>query len=117
MTEKTKRWRSIGGVFWELAKWGLVVYLLLPVRSPLPGKRDVIQVMLGILLFIIFAGKLLYDTIILSILRQKRDSVKKDIITVIGMVVVVALVVGLLLVTAGFLLMYMFQNMNNIEAE
>ena len=89
----------------ELGKWVLVLWLLWPIRSAAasPGPVDFIRVAAGILLFIIFAGKLFYDTIIMGILRQRRTTVKQDIISFVGIILVMSLVVGFLLLFVGYL--------------
>lgn|GEM_PF-707574 len=99
--KKGDGWRS---VLWEVGRWGLVIVLLLPLRQAEPGPIDAYRVALGILLFVIFGGKLLYDIMIADILERRRQSAAKDVVTLVGMVIVVTLVVGLLMVFSGFLL-------------
>ena len=94
----------------EIAKWVLVLWLLWPLRHATSGPVDFTRVLLGILLFIIFAGKVFYDTIIMGILRQRRTSAKQDLITLIGMVAGISLVVGLLVVFVGFAIVELYRS-------
>ena len=93
----------------EIIRWAFVIWLLLPIRQASSGPVNFTRVAVGILLFIIFAGKLFYDTVIMGILHRRRTSMKQDILTLIGMVLVLSLVVGLLLLFAGFLLVELFK--------
>ncbi|MCK5146846.1 hypothetical protein KAR48_08825 [bacterium] len=99
-------WKS---TVFEIAKWVLTIALLLPLRNANVGPIDVWRVALGILCFVIFGGKLLYDIIIADILQRKRQSAAKDAITLIGMVLVATLVVGMLLVFSGWLFIKLVQ--------
>ena len=101
----------------EIAKWALVIWLLWPLRSALGGSVNFTRVVVGIVLFIIFAGKVFYDTVIMGVIRQRRTSVKQDILTLIGIVSVVSLVVGLMLVLVGFMIVELIQTANQPEEE
>lgn len=96
----------------EIGKWVLVLWLLWPVRHAINGPVDFSRVVLGILLFVIFAGKLFYDTIIMDILKQRRTSVKQDVLSMIGIVLVLSLVVGLLLFFVGFVIIELYRSSN-----
>jgi hypothetical protein len=101
----------------EVGKWILVLWLLWPLRHATSGPVDFTRVLLGILLFIVFAGKVFYDTIIMGILRQRRTSVKQDVITLIGMVAGISLVVGLLIVFVGYAIVQLYQSSNRPQDE
>ena len=101
----------------EIAKWVLVLWLLWPLRHATSGPVDFTRVLLGILLFIIFAGKVFYDTIIMGILRQRRTSAKQDLITLIGMVAGISLVVGLLVVFVGFAIVELYRSGSHPQDE
>ena len=86
----------------EVAKWALVLWLLWPIRQHAGGSTAFTRVVIGVVLFIIFAGKLFYDTVIMGMIQQRRTSVKQDVVTLIGMTLVAAVLVGLLLFFLGF---------------
>ncbi|MBN2104967.1 hypothetical protein JW835_13080 [bacterium] len=91
----------------EIFKWGLVLFLLWPMTTIQRGQFNLVRVLAGIVLFVIFAGKLLYDYIILDLKRSHDVSGKKDIFTFLGVVLGAALLVGLVLfVFALFIIMY-----------
>lgn len=96
------RTKKILSHVWEIGKWALVIWLLLPMRKSLSEQTDFTRVALGILLFVIFAGKLLYDTIIESFIRRGQRSGLKDLITMVGIVVFISLIVGLVIFFVGF---------------
>lgn len=93
----------------EIAKWVLVLWLLWPLRHASSGPVDFIRVSLGILLFILFAGKLFYDTVIMSIVRRKRTSAKQDFFSLLGIILGLSVVVGLLLLFIGYVLLEVYQ--------
>ena len=87
---------------WEVVKWLAVFYLLWPLQN-LTTQQPVSlsRVMLGILLFIIFSGKILYDTIIDRVKEQRESRGVSELLTLLGIVILVALVVGIFLVLIG----------------
>ncbi|MBD3376087.1 hypothetical protein GF406_13710 [candidate division KSB1 bacterium] len=87
---------------WEIVKWLAVFYLLWPLQN-LTTQQPVSlpRVMLGILLFIIFSGKILYDTIIDRVKEQREGRGVSELLTLLGIVILVALVVGIFLVLIG----------------
>ncbi len=93
----------------EIVKWGLVIWLLWPMRNAMSGPMEMGRVVLGVVLFIIFAGKLLYDTVIMGIVRQKRYSARQDFFSMIGIVLVLAVIVGLLIFFVGYVLVEIFR--------
>ncbi|HOT98140.1 MAG TPA: hypothetical protein PLG50_02405 [bacterium] len=102
-------WIKIGPWLLELAKWGAVIYLLLPLRNAGEEAVDFSRVVLGILLFILFSGKMFYDAILDQYKRRKATSAGGEIIAMIGMVVVMAIVVGLVVVSIGLTVFYYLQ--------
>ena len=98
---RKKEWRN---TLLEVGKWALIIWLIWPLREASSGPIMFGRVALGILLFVIFAGKLFYDTVIHDIIRQKRTTAKQDVVTLIGMVVGVAVIVGLVIAFVGFLI-------------
>jgi hypothetical protein len=101
------------GTALEIGKWLLILWLLLPIRDATSGPVDFTRVLLGILLFIIFAGKMLYDTIIMGVLKQRRASAKQDFFALIGIVAGLSLLVGLLLVLVGFAIIQLYKSSNS----
>lgn len=114
--EGAERRRAIlkdwGSTVLEIGKWLLILWLLWPIRNATVGPIDFTRVLLGILLFIIFAGKLLYDTIIMGVLKQRRTSAKQDFFALLGIVAGLSLVVGLMLVLVGFAIVQLVQASN-----
>ena len=99
-----------GRTLLAIAQWIFVLWLLWPLRNPSTSPIHFARVVLGVLLFIVFGGKLFYDSVIAGILRQRRTSAKQDIVTLIGIVIVLGLVVGLLILFVGFVLVEFFRS-------
>jgi hypothetical protein len=93
----------------EVAKWLIVIWLLWPIRHANRTPVDITRVVLGVLLFVIFTGKLFYDTVIMGILRHRRDSAKRDFVTLIGITLILSLVVGLLMLFVGYFMVELFR--------
>jgi len=100
----------------EIGKWALVLWLLLPLRQASAGPILFGRVALGILLFIIFTGKMFYDTIIEGYFRQRRMSARQDLLSLVGIVLVVGLVVGLVIFLVGFMMLEFFEMMRQRES-
>jgi predicted membrane-bound spermidine synthase len=107
-TESEIRKRSVRkqrlGLLYEGLRWALVIWLLWPLLGLARGSISVGRVVLGIALFVIFSGKLFYDTMISEFIRQKRPSLKQDMIGILGMILGVLLIVGFVVVMVGLLL-------------
>lgn len=95
----------------EIGKWGMILWLLSPLRQASAGPILFGRVALGILLFIIFAGKLFYDAVLEGYLRKRRTSAREDLLSLVGIVLVVALVVGLVIFLVGFMMLEFFEMM------
>lgn len=96
-----KEWGSVAG---EIFKWICVLWLLFPIAQFKDGGIQFARILLGILLFIIFAGKTFYDTIIMGMIKGRRQSLKRDILMLIGISLVAALIVGAVVMMVGFLI-------------
>ena len=107
--EKNIKFKSWKATILEILKWALVLWLLLPLRHTTGGSIAFWRVVLGILLFIILAGKLFYDTIITEFVKQRRTSVKQDIVTLIGLVLVIILILGFFVFFMGFVIVELMQ--------
>ncbi|MFH1941201.1 MAG: hypothetical protein ABIL68_03775 [bacterium] len=115
-TVRTKRlMKDWGRTAFEILKWAVVLWLLWPMKDASSGPVNFTRIVAGILLFVIFAGKLFYDTVIMGIIRQRRTSVKQDIVNLLGIVMGVGIVVGLLIFFVGFILVELFRSMNRRE--
>ena len=64
-SRKRKAWLE---TILEIIKWGFVLYLLWPMVTLTKGQFALVRVLVGIVLFVIFAGKLLYDYLITDIM-------------------------------------------------
>ncbi|MCG8605984.1 hypothetical protein MJD09_13455 [bacterium] len=94
----------------EVAKWGLVIWLLLPIKDALHGTVAFGRVAAGTILFVIFAGKLLYDVVLFPRQHKTESKAGKDVLSMIGIVIVIALMVCLLVL---FIAMYVLKAMNS----
>jgi Na+/proline symporter len=90
-------WRAIVGV----AQWAIVLYLLWPLRGRVQGMGHFARVALGIFLFVVFSGKLLYDQVIAR--RQSADP-REQAVHLAGMALGLVLIVGVVVLLIGILL-------------
>ncbi len=103
--KRNARWKEFGGTVLQILKWALVLWCLWPLARFSEGSIQFARVLLGILLFILFSGKLLYDTVIMDYVRQRRTTLKQDIAQFLGMLLAVGLIVGLvLMMIAAFII-------------
>ncbi len=96
----------------EGGKWALVIWLLWPLQGAASGPINFTRVVLGILLFILFSGKLFYDTVVMGMIRQRRTTVRQDLMSLIGMVAGIAVVVGLAVMLVGLMMVQLFSQLS-----
>jgi hypothetical protein len=92
------------GTALEILKWAFVVWLIWPIVELGRQRMSVARVVAGICLFVVFAGKLFYDTLITEFVRQRRTTAKQDLMALLGMVAAIFLLVGLVIVLVGLLI-------------
>ena len=88
----------------EILKWLFVAWLLWPIVGLGKSTMSVGRVVFGICMFVVFAGKLFYDTLITEFVRQRRTTVKQDLLMLLGMIMAVLLLVGFVVFTLGLLI-------------
>jgi len=98
-------WSKIKPFVWEVSKWGLLIWLLSPIAWMHEKPVSFPRIMLGIMLFVVLSGKMLYDIMVSHRYRPVERSHAADLLATVAMVTVVALVVGLFVVTIGYLLL------------
>ncbi len=97
--------RGWAGTAVEILKWAVVVWLLWPIVELGRQRLSVTRVVAGICLFVVFAGKLFYDTLIMEFVRQRRTTAKQDLVALLGMIGAVLLLAGLVVVMTGLLIL------------
>ena len=92
------------GTVLEILKWAFVVWLLWPIVELGRQRMSVARVVAGICLFVVFAGKLFYDTLITEFVRQRRTTAKQDLMALLGMIAAVVLLAGLVIGMVGLMI-------------
>jgi predicted ABC-type exoprotein transport system permease subunit len=85
----------------EIAKWLLVVWLLYPLRQRMHLPVDFARSALGILLFVIFAGKTLYDNLIWKQLTGASRDSARDLLSMVAIVFIIGLLVAATILFIG----------------
>ncbi len=110
--------RPVLVTIWEALKWLTVFYLLWPLQNlTTQAPVSLPRVMLGILLFIIFSGKILYDTIIDRVKEQRDSKGVSELLTLLGIVILMALVVGIFLVLIGLTVFAVMQQQSTPQQQ
>jgi len=97
-------WKTLLSWLIEICKWGVVIWLLLPLRDVSSGRVDFTRIVLGILLFILFSGKMFYDAIIDGYKKKKVQSAGAEIFSTLVTVIIMALMVAFVVSSIGLLL-------------
>jgi hypothetical protein len=92
------------GTALEILKWAFVVWLLWPIVELGRQRMSVARVVAGICLFVVFSGKLFYDTLITEFVRQRRTTAKQDLMALLGMIAAVVLLAGLVIGMVGLMI-------------
>jgi hypothetical protein len=101
--------KKIALYVWEAGKWIVVIWLLWPLQHTLSGKMDFSRIVLGILLFVIFAGKLFYDSIMRGY-HSDEGKGWKDLLAILGMVGAMVLLIAAVVAIFGILLFNSMQS-------
>jgi len=107
---KTGAWKS---VLPEILKWLLVLYLLWPLVRFREGGFPLLRLLLGILLFILFSGKLFYDIFFADVVRQRRPTLKQDLLTFAGIVLALLLLIGAVVAMVAAMLVAWQKSLNS----
>mgnify|MGYP006307720431 CR=1 FL=1 len=101
---------KIKAVFAEILKWGIVIFGLWPVMfSDLPRRSDLPLVLLGVVALVIIIGKMFYD----ALMDRSRDrSNNWDLLRVLGVVILIAVLIGGAML---FLIHYISLSMQNMN--
>jgi hypothetical protein len=102
--------RKIYRLVLEIGRWALVAYLLFPLRRRMHLPLEFARSALGIVLFVIFSGKMLYDTIIWKHLSGSSRDTGRDLLSMLAMVILIALLVGVTIFFIGLYVGNMYQN-------
>jgi hypothetical protein len=101
----------------EIAKWLLVSWLLYPLRRRMHLPIDFTRSALGILLFVIFAGKMFYDSVIWKqVSGTSRDSLR-DLLSVAAMALIIAMLVAVTIFFIGLYIVSLSQRDMKVEPE
>jgi len=92
----------------EIVRWAVVIWLLWPLQNALSERVSFTRIAVGILLLVLFTGKLLYDTLLDPLLTGRRRDSKLDWVTLVVVILLVALVVAL---TTLFVVAYLARRM------
>ncbi|MBN1465209.1 hypothetical protein JXA02_05565 [candidate division KSB1 bacterium] len=93
----------------EIGKWAILVWLLWPLLTLQAAKMSLWRVVLGVLLAVIYFGKLFYD-IVLDNFKQKKERYSVvDLLMLVAFIAVVALLIGGAVLLIGLYVMKQVQ--------
>ncbi len=87
----------------EIGKWALAFWLVWPITQGATSRMSFYRIMLGILLFILFIGKMFYDIIIESYHKREHPNKFIDFFVMVGSVTFIALVIAAAIVITGLM--------------
>ena len=94
----------------EIGRWVLVGYLLFPLRRRMHLPREFTRSALGIVLLVIFAGKMLYDAVIWKQVSGIRRDSGRDLLSMLAIVFLIALLAGVTIFFIGLYVINLYQN-------
>ena len=92
----------------EIGKWALVVFLLSPLITFQAERMSLWRMMLGILLLVVFIGKMFYDFIIDNYKQRKESYRFWDLLILVGAITLIAVIIGGVLLFVGIYLVQQF---------
>jgi hypothetical protein len=96
------RFKKVLLAIWEIVKWLFVIWLLLPIRKTAAEGIYFPRIVFGILLFVLFGGKIFYDSIFESYKKSPQKKPIIDVLGMIGIITVIAIIVGATMVFIGY---------------
>lgn len=109
--------KSLKSTLIEIGKWVIVLWLMSPLALAMRGPVDFSRVAMGILLFIIFTGKLLFDTIIAPLKTRTERTALQDVIMMIGAVTAVGLAVTMMILLVGVYVMRLMAEQSRLPGQ
>jgi len=109
--------KKVSKVFYyikETVKWGLVIWLIWPITYSMQSRMSFPRMMAGILLFVLFIGKLFYDVIYDSYQKRQNKNKYVELLVTVGAVSFIAILIGAI---ALFIGMYAYEMMKNVTAD
>jgi hypothetical protein len=101
----------------EIGRWALVAYLLFPLRRRMHLPLEFTRTALGIVLFVIFAGKMLYDRVIWKQLTGATRDSGRDLLSMAAIILLISLLVAVTIFFIGLFVVNMYQQAIEPDAE
>lgn len=98
----------------EIVKWGAVIWLFWPLFSFQSERIAVWRMVCGVLLIVVYLGKMFYDVIINALQRQKERYTLGDFLGLVVTITLIAVIVGGVLV---LLALYLINQMQSGESQ
>lgn len=96
-------------VFSEIGKWSVIVYLFWPLIAMQGSKMPLWRMMLGVLLLVIFIGKLLYDYVLDTFNQYREKSPLGHLISMIVSISIIAVIIAGLIMLFGYYAISQYQ--------
>jgi len=101
----------------QAAKWILVAWLLYPLRGRIRLPIDFTRSALGILLFIVFAGKMFYDIVVWQQITGRSREDWQDLLGLAAMILIIALLLAMTVFFIGLYMVSFTQRNMQLELE
>ena len=95
--------------FLEIAKWGIVVWLLWPMLTFQAERMSVWRLVFGVMMAVIFVGKMFYDFILDNFKARRERYTIVDLLLLVGFIAIVAVLIGGTIVLVGLYLVTQMQ--------
>lgn len=103
MTDRAKK------IIFAIVKWGIALWLLWPLLLFQAGKMSLWRMVLGIMLIVIYVGKMFYDFVLDNFKARKERYTIVDLLLLVGFIAFVALIIGGTILLVGFYIVRQLQ--------
>jgi len=100
-----------------VARWILVAWLLYPLRRRMHLPIDFTRSAVGILLFIIFAGKMFYDSVVWQQVTGRSRDDWRDLLSLAAMVLIIGMLLAVTIFFIGLYIANFIQRNIQVEPE
>ena len=94
----------------EVGRWILVAWLLFPFRQRMYSPLEFVRTALGVVLFVIFTGKMFYDSVIWKEITGRSREGGRDLLSLAAIVLIITMLVAVTVFFVGLYIVNIYQS-------
>jgi hypothetical protein len=95
--------------FFDILKWGVVIWLMWPLLSFQMEKMTLWRMVFGVMFAVLFLGKMLYDALVDNFKQRKEHYTVIDFLVLVGFIAAIAVLIAGAILGIGLYVTSQFQ--------